>query len=760
MLNDHKYRIGFIEFIILFYVTERLDPYWDFKSSIFCDQIYLWDIVVSSFALPKIKYFLPLKEKSNLGGEENCFIEETPVQDIIEDSFKRNNVAKEIATLLKGTNNSKSFAIGILGEYGSGKTSFINLIKKNLDSAVIVDFNPWTSENAPNIQKDFFDLLANHISKSDPRLSNLILSYSRTLRDVDRRAEGFFKTINLFSSLFYDNNSKDDYNKINLSLKCSTKKIVVTIDDMDRLSSDEIIEVLKLIRNTASFANVFFIVAYDKLYIQEAIRKLNSVAVTSYLDKIIQLEIPLPKREEEDLLNLLVFHFEKVVNTQELNILTSEIIPNGFKNSYAGSFKTVFRNSRDVLKFINSFIIPYRLLKDEVLFEDIFVLELLKFRFPLVYDQLHTNTDRIITRKPLRLNHNETYELITFKSGDETKTRFISDLDGDYSSEDKNLIDGLLISLFSGSNTAKNSIRYPMYFERYFRFRVGNEISEKQFKLAFDCGLKEMKTYIDYCTDRNLHKQILSRLLQQSTSTKTEFENLISCIFYLGPKYIEYRGRTSFPDNDLIDLLWDYNGNIVGKFYKSDAAEYAHFLNSLFKSANLPYTFQNQLIYTIKEGDRNIGLSNDTLVSFQIEYLVSSINSNGFTPDGLWLFWGIREYYTTSGPKPGIVYKHWKFEPSVIEVIKKALQENDPTLFLAESIALDNRSGLKSIHSQILSIFESKDGLRELVKNSPFITEEVRTEYLDFYEECKSNGFKQYIDFDFKTILKPEKIGV
>lgn len=70
---------------------------------------------------------------------------------------------------------------------------------------------------------------------------------------------------------------------------------------MDRLYSNEVIEVLRLVRNTANFTNTIYLLAYEKSYIQKAIKEeLHVDNRIPFMDKIVQMEVPLPKREQDD----------------------------------------------------------------------------------------------------------------------------------------------------------------------------------------------------------------------------------------------------------------------------------------------------------------------------------------------------------------------------------------------------------------------------------------------------------------------------
>ncbi len=51
------------------------------------------------------------------------------------------------------------------------------------------------------------------------------------------------------------------------------KPIVIVLDDIDRLSTNEIREVFKLVRLTASFPNIIYVLAFDRLRVELALQE-------------------------------------------------------------------------------------------------------------------------------------------------------------------------------------------------------------------------------------------------------------------------------------------------------------------------------------------------------------------------------------------------------------------------------------------------------------------------------------------------------
>ena len=166
--------------------------------------------------------------------------------------------------------------------------------------------------------------------------------------------------------------------KIDDTLKRLNKKIVIYIDDLDRLDSTELLEVMRLIRNTADFRNTFFVVAYDRNYVLNALEKHNPINLQNYLDKIFQLEITLP-------------YFNKVILREKLSQLISK---KWSIEDYSELHKIIINatqidgwldNMRDVTRLANAVLLNYSKLHEEVDFYDFLKIEVLRLKYPSVY---------------------------------------------------------------------------------------------------------------------------------------------------------------------------------------------------------------------------------------------------------------------------------------------------------------------------------------------------------------------------------------
>ena len=83
---------------------------------------------------------------------------DTPIRHPEEDVLGRAKLASSFSEQLLSFDLTEGMVVGVLGPWGSGKTSFINLARNRLESAgvAILDFNPWMFSGTEQIVASFF----------------------------------------------------------------------------------------------------------------------------------------------------------------------------------------------------------------------------------------------------------------------------------------------------------------------------------------------------------------------------------------------------------------------------------------------------------------------------------------------------------------------------------------------------------------------------------------------------------------------------
>ncbi|MEQ8573275.1 MAG: P-loop NTPase fold protein, partial [Fulvivirga sp.] len=372
---------------------------WEFLSFSIIDKVYYLDVTYLTLLVSVISYVLPIGS-SHIPVDENLSLwEDNAIENLEEDKFGRSGLVQLVADYIINTNSKKSFNIGISSRWGTGKTSFKNLLSRHLkeqhrDKVIVFEFNPWISQSADKIISDFFSLFKQVLSNYIFNINYIVNSY---LKGLNLKGQLGFRLFNSFLTYSeWDESSK--LNSLNESIKTTRRKVIVLVEDVDRLSSDEIKGVFKLIRTVANFRNTFFVVGYDQKYIKDTLEIPN---VGFYLEKIFQLQFELSKIPETYIEEILAKGI--LAKNQDKQEEVASVFGNLKTNFDAIStyltgkpingpyISSLFATVREVNRFINYFTVNYSLLKDEVVFQEYLVISVLKFKYPLLIEGIIEN---------------------------------------------------------------------------------------------------------------------------------------------------------------------------------------------------------------------------------------------------------------------------------------------------------------------------------------------------------------------------------
>lgn len=268
-----------------------------------------------------------------------------------------------------------SLTVGVIAPWGRGKSSFINLLKKELkrDGGIIIPFNPRGSKSVSSIPEDIFDAFAKELSRHYLGFGLLLARYTKHLGLLNQYE--WTRPLGSLLTLILPGKEQEAVNRILGELG---KRVYVLLDDLDRLSGEEILEVLKLMDRNASFANTVFITAYDKAYVNNVLKKhLDHGLAHSFIDKYISWEFPLPEPDKEML-------------GQHMRIELRMRVKDGYPMKYEkfqGSWEEVgstvvesLNSVRDLKRYLNLVIPRYNRAFREVDCRDYFLLYLLCYK--------------------------------------------------------------------------------------------------------------------------------------------------------------------------------------------------------------------------------------------------------------------------------------------------------------------------------------------------------------------------------------------
>lgn len=230
---------------------------------------------------------------------------DNPIDGESEDALGRATYVRSFCANVLQLNASEGLVVGVVGPWGSGKTSFINIARQQFEreSVLVVDFNPWMFSGTEQLIQSFFSELAAQL-KTKPALADIgesiehygeLFSNFSWLPLVGPWIEGSSKISKALSSTLQRKKEGVSGQKarLNKALSKLDKPIIVVLDDIDRLSTAEIRDVFRLVRLTANFPNLIYLLAFDRLRVETALSE-EGFPGRAYLEKILQISFDLP----------------------------------------------------------------------------------------------------------------------------------------------------------------------------------------------------------------------------------------------------------------------------------------------------------------------------------------------------------------------------------------------------------------------------------------------------------------------------------
>lgn len=289
----------------------------------------------------------------------------------------------DVLQSLKRLDDQSSLTMGIIAQWGKGKSSFINLLmaRAKAQEDIVVCFNPRNSKNVSQIQEDFFDAFAKELSKYYIGFGFLLGRYTKHLGLL-----GQYEWTRPLESLLTLLLPEKDEQAINAALYLIGRRVYVVIDDLDRLTGEEIIEVLKLVDRNASFNNVVFVMAYDKEYVNNVLRKhLDHGLDHSFIDKYVTWKVTLPEIDSQILRDKMKSYLEShlfgLPDEEKKRVLEGW--------GYVGNIIVEdLASVRHLKRYVNLTLPRYRKVYSKVDPADFFLLSLLQYRHLTIYNNL------------------------------------------------------------------------------------------------------------------------------------------------------------------------------------------------------------------------------------------------------------------------------------------------------------------------------------------------------------------------------------
>lgn len=278
-----------------------------------------------------------------MSGVKQPFHGDRPIETSSEDRLGYGPAASHVADAIQRMASPDGFVIGIEGEWGSGKSSLINLVADALvkfeNPPEVIRFLPWLISSREGLLRELFVEIAKAAlrieseeiplngwrkplaqiwpsrhsaqARQKRRLKSLFSQFSSRLVQAGKLAE-LFGIPGAGTAMDAGKRAVDEWlgntslenekAAIQGELAKLKRKTVVFIDDLDRLEPTEVAEMLRLVRAVVDFPNVVYVLCYSREIIANNLSAALQVQKgDDFLEKIIQVTFSVPQPEAFDL---------------------------------------------------------------------------------------------------------------------------------------------------------------------------------------------------------------------------------------------------------------------------------------------------------------------------------------------------------------------------------------------------------------------------------------------------------------------------
>ncbi|WP_158821659.1 P-loop NTPase fold protein [Granulicella sp. S156] len=383
-----------------------------------------------------------------------------PIDVRSEDLLDRRGFAEALATAIREWSGRDSLVIALYGAWGNGKSSIKNMmidyLSETAPSLRVFDFNPWQRANRPQLSAAFFDELGIALGKGDlgtnesrkktlnryrrwasrlrggQEIVNLLrhtistifmvcalvllstgLLQSRALSVVAGLLAFFIgllsfstKLVNATIAFFeagVDTGAKS-LTEVKTELAADLQKmktpILAVLDDLDRLTPEELLEVFQLIKANGDFPNLIYLVLCDRKIVENSISESLKLSGRDYLEKVVQVAFDVPMIDADRVRSVLFQGLDLLLAKEGVS---KRFDRKRWGNVFFSGLNSYFATLRDVNRFLSTLAFHISLLSVEGAFEvnpiDLIVLETMRLFEPDVYASLQANKSLLTTSR-------------------------------------------------------------------------------------------------------------------------------------------------------------------------------------------------------------------------------------------------------------------------------------------------------------------------------------------------------------------------
>ncbi|MGB5853407.1 MAG: P-loop NTPase fold protein [Rhodanobacter sp.] len=273
---------------------------------------------------------------------------------------------------------------------------------KTHSEIIVVRFNPWHFQTEELLLRGFFATLADAMGRSLPNMKEKAGSLLRKYGSVLSLASFSLGGVVQVSPGEVAKGLGDAMSNVGLDelrsriedmLHEAKKRLVILIDDLDRLDREETHAVFKLVKLSASFRHTAYVLAFDDAVVAAALGERYGTGGTSagraFLEKIIQVPLHLPPVDESSLRHLALEGVDSALNHAGITLTQPQV--NAFVRHFDDALFPHIETPRRAKLLSNALLFALPILRGEVNPSDLMLIEGIRVIYPELYAVIRDN---------------------------------------------------------------------------------------------------------------------------------------------------------------------------------------------------------------------------------------------------------------------------------------------------------------------------------------------------------------------------------
>jgi KAP-like P-loop domain-containing protein len=326
---------------------------------------------------------------------------DSPIRSLSEDRLGRQPFARALAAEIMAAPAARGYVMALTGPWGSGKTSILNMTVDALgDDATVVHFNPWMFSGTEALVSSFFAEIGKQLDRKTARLKGIagkLAAYGQLLSPVAGLA-GAAASVQAATSILHALSAApsvfEQHQELREMLDGLDKRLVVVVDDVDRLRPDEVLDIVRLVRLVGDFPNTLYLLAFDRRRVEECLGENDPERGRAYLEKIVQVTHDVPIARQPDVAMMFLTGLLPMIDTPHAGPFERS----DWQNIFTFVIRPLLVTPRHVQRLLGSLSMTMRLVGDEVAVADLVAIEAVRVLQPVLFEAIISVADYLSVR--------------------------------------------------------------------------------------------------------------------------------------------------------------------------------------------------------------------------------------------------------------------------------------------------------------------------------------------------------------------------